>query len=61
MVARCKVAGTAQEIPISFNSQPKAYRPSKMAMNPVLLRLTVQRDQAYNGSASQRISSYSWL
>ena len=33
---------------IAFNSQPKAYRPSKMSMNPVRLRLTVKRDQTYN-------------
>jgi hypothetical protein len=26
------VAGTGQESPISFNSQPQAYWPSKMAM-----------------------------
>ena len=29
---------------IAFNSQPKAYRSSKMAMKPVRLRLTVKRN-----------------
>jgi hypothetical protein len=48
IVARCKVAGTGQESPISFNSQRQANWPSKMAMNPVRLWLTVKGDQAYN-------------
>jgi hypothetical protein len=48
MVARCKVAGAGRESQISFNSQPQAYRPLKLALNPVRLRLTVKRDQPYN-------------
>ena len=32
---------------IAFNSQPKAYWPSKMAMNPVRLRLTVKRNRVH--------------
>jgi hypothetical protein len=48
--SRCRVAlrsAERQEGSISFNSQPWAHRPAQMAMNPVRLRLTVQRDQAY--------------
>ena len=44
MVARCKVAGAGRESQISFNSQPQAYRPLKLALNPVRLRLTVKRN-----------------
>ena len=48
--SRCRVAlrsAEMQEGPISFNSQPWAYRLSKMGLNQVRLRLTVQRNQDY--------------
>ena len=32
---------------IAFESQPKAYWPSKMAMNSVRLRLTVKRNRVH--------------
>ena len=58
MVARCKVAGTGQESPISFNSQPQAYWPSKMAMYPVRLIVLawdfVVLDGCWNGGDADR-------
>ena len=46
----CRVAlrsAERQKGAISFNNQPWAYWPAQMAMNPVRLRLTVQRNQDY--------------
>ena len=62
------VVGTGQASPTSFNSQQRAYRSSKMAMNPVRLRLTVKLDPSSKGindysffsSESLSVSTISW-